>query len=388
MVLMYGYTFVGKSSIAKKISKLNNTDIFHSAIIRKELGLTPKTREEADKFFDYRNNLREETDRIVYGKLVEKAQQCLRYNNVIIDAGNFFWWQRKNFYNIKGNHEVIIVKVICPDEIEIKRRFKERLKDFEVSPFNETPSMTVYEASKLITEPVEKDIFSPTIIEYNTLNNKSRLVQGENTSNVRKILDILNKKIVIAIDFDGIVTYPHKIKTECINAGLKKEGYEFRIVEELSSKKICMRTGVPLEIYKLGVKGETTEIENLPLQKGFIDNYNKIKKLNVKLYIVTARYDNMIEHIEKYLKYHNLVFDGIINTSETNKIFPLKNINADIFIDDNIEVFKEIIKEDKDFQNRCDLIFFRDIHNQEEKLLNGLIEVNSWNEIYNIVSKK
>src|SRR4030042_5169889 len=115
----FGYTAVGKSTIAKKIAKIPNTEIFHSAIIRKEMNLTPKTFEEAEKFFDYRNNLRNETDKKVYQTLAENAESLLKKGkNVVLDAGYFFNWQRQMVYEKarKIGAEVFIIKVKCDNE--------------------------------------------------------------------------------------------------------------------------------------------------------------------------------------------------------------------------------------------------------------------------------
>ncbi|OGJ13345.1 hypothetical protein A3K82_00410 [Candidatus Pacearchaeota archaeon RBG_19FT_COMBO_34_9] len=174
----FGYTAVGKSTIAKKIAGIPNTKIFHSAVIRKQLNLTPQTPEEADNFFDYRNNLREKVDRLVYSKLTENAESALRRGkNVVLDAGYFFSWQRQMVYGItqKFGAELFIIKVKCDDELEIKKRLYERKMGFNSSPLNETPSWNTYLATKQITEPLEKDNFGDlelNILEYDTIKKK------------------------------------------------------------------------------------------------------------------------------------------------------------------------------------------------------------------------
>src|SRR3989344_3754190 len=86
VVIMQGYTATGKSTIAKKMSIIPNTVVYHSALIRKDLGLSPKSVEEADKFFNYDNNLRLEIDKKVYRNLAEKIKENIQQKrNIILD---------------------------------------------------------------------------------------------------------------------------------------------------------------------------------------------------------------------------------------------------------------------------------------------------------------
>lgn len=192
VALMFGYTAVGKSTIAQKIAKIPNTEIFHSAFVRKELDLTPKNTEDADKFFDYRNNLRKEVDEQVYRKLAENLEKALKNKkNVVLDAGYFFNWQRKLIYDkLKSSDaDFFVIKVQCEDEEEIKRRLKERQERFSDSPLNETPSWNAYISSKKITEPLEKDNFlGINIIEYDSLTGKIKKNIGRDSINLKKIM--------------------------------------------------------------------------------------------------------------------------------------------------------------------------------------------------------
>ena len=143
-----------------EFAKEMNADIFHSAIIRKGLDLTPRTVKEADRFFDYRNNLREDVDRKVYSKLAEKGLDSLKSGrNVVLDAGYFFKWQRQLVYDIakEANAEVIAVRVVCSDEKEIKKRMEKRAAGFGKSALNETPSWGTYLATKEVTESFDDE---------------------------------------------------------------------------------------------------------------------------------------------------------------------------------------------------------------------------------------
>ena len=198
VILMNGYTGVGKSTLALKISEKLNIPLFHSAVIRKELDLNPKTKEDANIFFDFSQKLRDAADRAVYKKLADNAVQMLNEGqNVILDAGYFFSWQRDELYNrIYDVHpELFILRVVCNDEEEIKRRLEERWKNFGKSLLDETPSWNSYVSAKLISEPLEKDNIPPGlirhIIEHNPLTKKTQFLGDENSLNLIQLLNVL-----------------------------------------------------------------------------------------------------------------------------------------------------------------------------------------------------
>lgn len=108
--------------------------------------------------------------------------------SVIIDAGNFFRDKRITFYDLafKYNYEVYLIRVVCPDENEIKRRLKNRAENYKSSNFNEAATFNIYESTIDIMEDPIDDISSggekPNIIEYNSLTNDFKLIQKNNKS--------------------------------------------------------------------------------------------------------------------------------------------------------------------------------------------------------------
>ena len=160
-----------------------------------------KTKEESNEFFDYNNKLREKVDRKVYREMSDYAEIALKKGkNVILDAGHFFKWQRKNIYEkaIPLDADIFIIRVICGDEIEIKRRLEKRSENFGASPFDETPSWNTYLTTKEIIEPPEKDILTEktdlNIIEYDSLAKNVRFIQGnKNLEANKKIINAIKK---------------------------------------------------------------------------------------------------------------------------------------------------------------------------------------------------
>lgn len=199
VVLMYGYTATGKSTVARKISTIPNIDIFHSAVVRKELDLAPKTKEDADKLFDYRNNLREQMDRKVYGELARRAAVSLASEkNVVLDAFFPYHWQRKLVYDAvrQLNPEIFIVKVVCHDENEVKRRIDERGKQFGNSPLHETPSWNSYISSKGVTEPLEKDFSEKEllhVLQYDSMTKEVKVIVDLSSLYLNSIIQTILK---------------------------------------------------------------------------------------------------------------------------------------------------------------------------------------------------
>jgi len=414
--LMGGYTASGKSTTALKIAKEMHADIFHSAVVRKELDLSPKTVEDADKFFDFKNNLREEVDRKVYGRLAEKGLESLKAGkNVVLDAGYFFKWQRELAYEIakKTDAEVIAVRVICSDEEEIKRRMLERTENFGKSELNETPSWNTYLATKDITESFGEDEFKDNLlsnIEFDTLKGdvkigneiemgnlknviraikeKKILVQDENFDLVEgdenEVLENIKEKLVVAIDFDGVITCPGTLKTKYIN----ELGYNLR--EDQTEKDICIPLGVSKENYTRGSRRaymETPEV--LPLENHFLEIFRGLRKSeNVALFILSSRYTYMLPHLENFLKFHKLKFDGIVNTTDTNKIHGLRKLGADVMIEDGIGKLRDILREDGEFHNKCSLVLLRNNENKNMSVQGSpIIEVQDWKELGNLLNK-
>ncbi len=195
----YGYTAVGKSTVAKKLAAIRGTVVLHSAMVRKELDLTPADPKTADIFFNYHNRLRDEVDRVVYSTLVDRAVQMLNDKlNVVLDAGFFFRWQRNMLYRRLRDYpvELVALKVVCSDEDEIKARLKQRFQEFEKSPLNETPSWDTYLATKEVTEPIERDIpprgIPFSVIRYDSMtNNLKILCKANDALYLKSIVEVL-----------------------------------------------------------------------------------------------------------------------------------------------------------------------------------------------------
>lgn len=157
IVIMRGFTAVGKTSTARKVFRcLENTDIYHSAVVREELGLAPTK-------LNYRFDLEDPVfvkviSPHVYEEMTRKAKKSLEeHRNVILDAAYNFSWQRNQIYTIAKlfGADIYILWCVCTNEEEIRRRLGIRKED-QKSPFNEAPAWKTYISTVKYSEPVER----------------------------------------------------------------------------------------------------------------------------------------------------------------------------------------------------------------------------------------
>ena len=196
VVIMMGYTGSGKSTTAKILAKKTGADVFHSAIVRRELGYKVTKEEAVSDFFLMTSKKREPMDKAVYSILSQKAKDSLRNKrDVILDAGHFFKWQRENLYRDLGKFapDFFILITEC-SESNILQRLGDRKNKFFDSEFNETPSVKTYYSSKIAMEIPDNDSFkgiTPTIIRYNTKTKMVDIGKKIKNKNIDRIIKSL-----------------------------------------------------------------------------------------------------------------------------------------------------------------------------------------------------
>lgn len=194
-----------------------------------------------------------------------------------------------------------------------------------------------------------------------------------------------NRDFIIALDFDGVVSNPYKLKVKYIN----ELGYQ--ITEKESGYDCCVRNGnVKEEDYQFGYRKALLEKPSqIPLQAGFKNTYLRIRQLKSKIYIITARSNDMIKNLKEYLNHYNIIVDGIINTCNKSKLDSLVEIKPVLFIDDSPFIMNQILEKREDieyrcFFNTCKLILLRIPSNVVEPVHDkGIYEAESWNDVYN-----
>ncbi len=202
-----------------------------------------------------------------------------------------------------------------------------------------------------------------------------------------KILRIIKNKFVVACDFDGVVTNPHKLKTRYIN----ELGYNIK--PEQCGRHTCINVlGIPIKDYEKGsIRSYIENPDKLPLETDFKENFQRIRNLEkIALFFITSRYNYMIEHMQNYMGYHKIKVDGIIHTQNKNKTKPLKLINSQIFIDDSPKKIEGILLEDPKFYEICSLLLYRNIANKIEANPDkeNIFKVDNWNDLTNFIIKE
>lgn len=197
VIIMTGFTATGKSTTAEKLSEYLGTDIYHSAVVRDEMGLTPA---ELGYEFDLKNPIFvKKVSPLVYGEMARRAKETLRIGrNAVLDASYSFFWQRSQIYRLAQafNAEIYILKCVCSNEGEIKKRLYIRKEDSK-KPLNEAPSWKTYVSTEKYAEPIEEDVLpngmKPKIIEYDTYKKTIK------TSNIEKS-DKIASEVIRCLD--------------------------------------------------------------------------------------------------------------------------------------------------------------------------------------------
>ena len=200
VLMMKGFTATGKSTLAKKLAEsLSNTVILHSAVIRKELGLTPS----ASGPLKYKFELDDEVfikkvSPLVYGQMVLKANHyLLRGKNVILDGTYNFRWQREQVYEFisKKDIEFLIINCVTRDENEIKRRLNER-KNKKNSTLGEVNAWNTYLSTKKLSEPLKNECIGRKKVKsivYDTHSYNVRCLLKKKSEFIKLIISILKK---------------------------------------------------------------------------------------------------------------------------------------------------------------------------------------------------
>ncbi len=191
IIMTRGFTASGKTTVAKKLANLlENTDIYHSALLREELGLSP---EKLTFEFDLEDPFFVKVvSPIVYSEMARKAIKSLEMGRrVILDAAYNFPWQRSVVYAVAQHFGVpiYVLKCECTNEEEIARRLDIRQKNAE-NPFNEAPAWKTYLSTVKHSVNVEDDRLvdgsKPKVVEYDTYNKRIRTLNIEQNDEIAR----------------------------------------------------------------------------------------------------------------------------------------------------------------------------------------------------------
>ena len=114
---------------------------------------------------------------------------------------------------------------------------------------------------------------------------------------------------ILAIDFDGVWVSCAEYKSELF----KKAGYDIPL--EITNRDLATGAGVPTEIYMNVSKKAGLEIlEHGIIEPDLKNSWAELMKIpDLKVYIVTSRYDYMIPVVLSLIKKTETFVDGIFN---------------------------------------------------------------------------
>lgn len=162
---------------------------------------------------------------------------------------------------------------------------------------------------------------------------------------------MLFNRPTLAFDFDGVVTSPHKLKSE----ELKKRGY--RVPPEDTAHEWCVKVcRVPEKIYEeVAYNVNITRLLEVPLEFGVKEALQYFVSNNVKLAIITSRKSNEIDALRRFLNLHKLKVDMISHTSREPKSKILCKLSPTMYVDDTPLELKRF----NPVKNNCSLFLFR-----------------------------
>lgn len=204
LIMMHGFTAVGKSTMAKYLSsQLPEAITLHTAVVREQLGLAPG--QPGAPSYDFKLDdfvFVNEVSKIVYGTIAQKAETLLQNErSVILDGTYNFTWQRQQVYDLSNQMSVplVVIHCVCSDENEVRHRLTSRRRNPN-TPFAETNEWETYLSTKELSDPLEQDQMPdgtpPHILRFDTTLNKIislNFAVCPHCQRVAAILDRLNE---------------------------------------------------------------------------------------------------------------------------------------------------------------------------------------------------
>lgn len=196
-ILMKGFTAVGKSTLARKISESLKAPLFSSAIIRRELGLAPDQGNE----FEYRLDdpvFVEQISPRTYRALVERGTSAIEsgHKSVILDATFNFRWQRDLVYEAAHSvgADVIIVLIEVSDEAEIRRRLEKRALEGSTG-YAEISAWDTYVSTRELSDPLSGKEMSRNGVSVYCVDSYKRTVTQKSDSASSTMLTLLREVV-------------------------------------------------------------------------------------------------------------------------------------------------------------------------------------------------
>ncbi len=184
-------------------------------------------------------------------------------------------------------------------------------------------------------------------------------------------------KKIIGIDIDGVLTHEKENGNNIWQMKLAEylDKDITRSKDEYNFKKAFNLTDRELEGF---IDKHLANIyKNLKPAPGALDTLLKLRKLDFKIILITAREKEYKKITENWLVKYNIPYDSLYH--EDNKAPLALDNNIQLFIEDNKNNALQLLK------NNIPVILINKYHNQNIKEKENIYRVNNWQQIANII---
>jgi hypothetical protein len=199
---------------------------------------------------------------------------------------------------------------------------------------------------------------------------------------------------VLAMDFDGIWVSSEEYKSKL----LKAKGLNIKPPHTSRDRTLAM--GVPFDDYmEVSVRAGLDILEHGTPEPGLDKYWNKITKMpELKIYIITSRYDKMIPPLIRFIQKHKTHVDGVFNVNNEPKKEIIERLSPDVFVEDSLIKLSQVLSNshnDSGLSNtnltNCDFVLFRNLGNSQDKegLTEKIIDLQGgWSKLHEYLQNK
>jgi len=182
--------------------------------------------------------------------------------------------------------------------------------------------------------------------------------------------------ITVAIDFDGVITNPHVLKSE----QFAREGYDVASTE--TDREYCLETkNIPKPDYERVSRAVNVDrLNEVPIRDGAKDALRTMVAQGVTPVVVTSRCDDEVAPMREFIGSHDLPIHECFNTGRESKTAAVERCGADAFVDDSYSKLVPFIKAADSLS--LDLYYFRNQANGHvERVDQSVTVVESWKKL-------
>ncbi len=167
-------------------------------------------------------------------------------------------------------------------------------------------------------------------------------------------------RIVLALDFDGVLTYPNDLKAIILN----EKGYQIQPDECIKQQAIPLMADQTN--HQEAIKDYRAMIAELYIgrmmdvapKQGMQDVMRSIDRDMFSPVIVTSRTDEQLSAARRWISKYDVGIDAMFNTSEKPKTDILRELRPRAFVDDSLNKIVPIVEAMPDELKSCDLVYF------------------------------